>query len=516
MPDPSLVLPNTFSPYADADPLYRHLITVFLPSLFGEPKPGTLTVTSCERLAVVPAEPLTVADEPDQELPTGLCPLCLAVMSGEQPAPRYPSGPCRRCEVITSHNGLCAQCRQEQHADWWQASDTWARPFRLILRGKQVLDGAVFPNGQAVVIDDPEAGLSSGAATLEQLLAGYHRAEVMLAEDVIRVGTARVAHAVGEYTRVAIELEDTERERDEHKRDYLNACATIAAMHKAAVGEVRGPTRGVVEDVEDVRAAVERARERCQAVRDRVGPGGMINASQILGLLSPTWPDGNHEVPTPADAPSQPVMTGHHHYGRAWVGHEIEDACPCIKAPCGLVAQSVPECTQHRADKSTRQSHPAASCPGPDQTVAVPRTERSYWVDIAAALNAAVAAGLPVGVDLDGTLTDHSAWSVIWDPSAERWTVAGYENEGDDTPCTCTVAEACDQCSDDDQDDEPEETGDADGDVLQLISEIAGRLSDATDEGEYQAVGLISDLANGRKTIAEARAELADITFRHV
>ena len=61
--------------------------------------------------------------------------------------------------------------------------------------------------------------------------------------------------------------------------------------------------------------------------------------------------------------------------------------------------------------------------------VSVPRTERSYWVDIAAALNAAVAVGMPVGVDLDGTLTDHNAWSVVWDRAAERWTVAGYEDE---------------------------------------------------------------------------------------
>ncbi|MFM9675803.1 hypothetical protein [Streptomyces brasiliscabiei] len=86
-----------------------------------------------------------------------------------------------------------------------------------------------------------------------------------------------------------------------------------------------------------------------------------------------------------------------------------------------------------------------------------------------------------------------------------------------ETPCTCTVGEACDQCADDDQDDEEfEEDGDADGDVFELISEIAGRLRDATDSGEYHAVGLIYDLANGRTTIADARAELADIEFGHV
>lgn len=64
--------------------------------------------------------------------------------------------------------------------------------------------------------------------------------------------------------------------------------------------------------------------------------------------------------------------------------------------------------------------------------------------------------------------------------------------------------------------DEVDDGTDADSDVFALIAEIASRLLDATDEGEYQAAGLIGDLANGRKTIAEARADLADITFRHV
>lgn len=59
----------------------------------------------------------------------------------------------------------------------------------------------------------------------------------------------------------------------------------------------------------------------------------------------------------------------------------------------------------------------------------VPRTERQRWQDIADALNAAHAAGMPVGVDLDGTLTDHTAWSVVWDRSAGRWAVAGYDDE---------------------------------------------------------------------------------------
>lgn len=64
---------------------------------------------------------------------------------------------------------------------------------------------------------------------------------------------------------------------------------------------------------------------------------------------------------------------------------------------------------------------------------AAPRTERSYWSAIAAALNAAEAMSMPVGIDLDGTLTDHRAWSVVRDRAAERWAVAGYDGELADT-----------------------------------------------------------------------------------
>jgi len=68
----------------------------------------------------------------------------------------------------------------------------------------------------------------------------------------------------------------------------------------------------------------------------------------------------------------------------------------------------------------------------PGAEVFVPQTERSLWVAIAEALNAAHAAGMPMGIDLDGTLTDHQAWSVVWDRSAGWWTVAGYDDEEPD------------------------------------------------------------------------------------
>lgn len=59
----------------------------------------------------------------------------------------------------------------------------------------------------------------------------------------------------------------------------------------------------------------------------------------------------------------------------------------------------------------------------------IPRTEREYWVDIANALNAANAAGMPVGIDIEGILTDHRMWAVVWNREQERWEVGGYEDD---------------------------------------------------------------------------------------
>jgi hypothetical protein len=64
-----------------------------------------------------------------------------------------------------------------------------------------------------------------------------------------------------------------------------------------------------------------------------------------------------------------------------------------------------------------------------EQQKAVPRTERSIWQGIVDALNAALAANMAVGIDLDGTLTDHNAWSVVWDRDTKQWVLAGYDAE---------------------------------------------------------------------------------------
>ncbi|WP_309029027.1 hypothetical protein [Streptomyces alfalfae] len=86
--------------------------------------------------------------------------------------------------------------------------------------------------------------------------------------------------------------------------------------------------------------------------------------------------------------------------------------------------------TERSADRLTRLLAPTQTLREDEPSKAcAPRTERSYWVDIADALNAAESVGMSVGIDLDGTLTDRTGWSVIWDRTTTQWVVAGYEDE---------------------------------------------------------------------------------------
>ncbi|MFC8436392.1 hypothetical protein [Streptomyces sp. NPDC057253] len=297
----------------------------------------------------------------------------------------------------------------------------------------------------------------------------------------------RAQHAVGLYTKTAIELEDTRRE---------------LATTKAQLTEEK---------------ASHDPRLRCLIVKPDRDRDQYVGWSNVCEMPAGVWSrETALEYGFPASRLDRADQTGtSSHIGdgawddkgfiaeqRGWLRRELLGDY-AIEYLLGDREAAYALLEPLDSEPGDAPSQPVS--PGETDTAVVPRTERSYWVDIATALNAAVDAGMPVGIDLDGTLTDHNAWSVIWDQTAKQWQVAGYEDEGD-------VAE--DEDLDDDE--EFEETGDADADVFELISEIAGRLSDATDEGEYHAVNLIADLANGRKTCEEARAELAEITFRHV
>lgn len=59
------------------------------------------------------------------------------------------------------------------------------------------------------------------------------------------------------------------------------------------------------------------------------------------------------------------------HIGRSWVGHWIEDECPCEQESCGLVNfdKINSDCPQHSliACKTIRQSHDDDNCPAIDE-----------------------------------------------------------------------------------------------------------------------------------------------------
>ena len=52
--------------------------------------------------------------------------------------------------------------------------------------------------------------------------------------------------------------------------DYSRACQTVANMHAAAIGRIEGPHRGIVEDVEDLRADL---RACAEALENLTGAG---------------------------------------------------------------------------------------------------------------------------------------------------------------------------------------------------------------------------------------------------
>lgn len=64
-------------------------------------------------------------------------------------------------------------------------------------------------------------------------------------------------------------VQDPKDRLDEMEKSWGNACKTVAEMHAAAVGEITGPIRGVVENVADLKSRYEFNRvtlERLQAI----------------------------------------------------------------------------------------------------------------------------------------------------------------------------------------------------------------------------------------------------------
>jgi hypothetical protein len=151
----SRIDPNPYSPFADADPQLRHLFPV--PVLISVPPvPGSLAVTGCSRLAMVPWD---VADAPAlAELPENVCSGCAQAMREDNPQPDHrPVAACHRCLAPTRHDGLCALCRVVMHEHWQveqaaHAANQDTLNYRAIRREQH--PGSVLIENAAALLDD--------------------------------------------------------------------------------------------------------------------------------------------------------------------------------------------------------------------------------------------------------------------------------------------------------------------------------------------------------------------------
>jgi len=167
----SRVAPNPYSPFADADPQLRHLFPV--PAFISVPPvPGSLALTGCSRLAMVPWD---VTEAPArEELPEGTCPLCARPMREGNPQPdQRPVAACHRCLAPTRHDGLCALCRVTMHEHWQveQAADAANQgtlDYRAIRREQH--PGSVLIENAAALLDDHGEGSRSALAAADMAM----------------------------------------------------------------------------------------------------------------------------------------------------------------------------------------------------------------------------------------------------------------------------------------------------------------------------------------------------------
>lgn len=159
--------------------------------------------------------------------------------------------------------------------------------------------------------EEAEGKLSKSEGLGHKLLQRAERAEEQ--NDGLRARNTRATRRIEETEQRTINLQD---EHEAHRKAladalgpqkyHLNWDQLIAetARLEAACSEWMADVSKANAERDQLRAAADRAAEVCHWVRDREGLGGMINASQILGLLSLTWPDGNYQASAPADQPT--------------------------------------------------------------------------------------------------------------------------------------------------------------------------------------------------------------------
>ncbi|GGZ51568.1 DUF6011 domain-containing protein [Streptomyces rubiginosohelvolus] len=91
-------------------------------------------------------------------------------------------------------------------------------------------------------------------------------------------------------------------------------------LHSAALSAIRGRgvnIRELASRAETAEAAIKRTVDAMRAYTVASGSAG-VNPNQVIDLLSPTWPNGNHEAPGPGQAKTVFVVAGSSYEFENW------------------------------------------------------------------------------------------------------------------------------------------------------------------------------------------------------
>jgi crotonobetainyl-CoA:carnitine CoA-transferase CaiB-like acyl-CoA transferase len=147
----------------------------------------------------------------------------------------------------------------------------FARGFRLHLSHGQVLDGAAFPSGRCLVIDDPEFGLASAAASEEELLRGYPDARIEW-PDTIRAEAFREAASEIEARQAARDTEERARFGNlDHESVLQGAAVRDTAAHLRARADGIAPPASPVLTFNRVLTAEEYQEIKTRWIREHGG-----------------------------------------------------------------------------------------------------------------------------------------------------------------------------------------------------------------------------------------------------
>ncbi len=171
----------------------------------------------------------------------------------------------RRCEVCgyAEHHREHSGCLRQQLAAQALTIKTMREALEKFIDSHEECTDFDGFTAQIVSMDDyheaQEAlALPNDATALNELIAERTKTQKEYYESVFQDGANRIAELTAEVERLMAE--------------HQAACELVAKMHAAAVGEITGPKRGVVEDVAD---AIAKLRDELETERMRLAGCGV-------------------------------------------------------------------------------------------------------------------------------------------------------------------------------------------------------------------------------------------------